>query len=231
MKQIKSLLVFVLCLLAIATNAQENRFTSKLDKYCKQLIQSYRAVPEERKQVLDLMANDLVDKRYIVFTCKTNSRRTVLLQVWAQTGFYYYGLADRNAFSIGDTVTPVYSGVANVLSEVGFYVSRLANADPNGYMISISKDFPESIVSSKAMLGTIDTTLGIVVNICDEKEPSGNAAKYSTVHLPYSSPTPFEKTVREKLKYKQLNHRIALEMLYLSYRIKELLKEAKQHQY
>lgn len=231
MKKNKCLLIFVLFLLAANVIAQQNRFSSKLDKYCKQVIQSYRTIPDERKQVLDLIAIDLVGKRYVIFTCKTNSRRTVLLQVWAQTGFYYFGLVDRNAFSIGDTVTPVYSGVANVLSDVGFYVSRLANADPDGYMISISKDFPESIVSSKSVVGTIDTTIGIVVNICEEREPTGIAAKYSTFHLPYSSPTPYEKTVREKLKYKQLNHRIAVEMLYLTYRIRELLKLANQHRY
>lgn len=224
-------LVFFVTICCTTCYAQENRFATKLDKYCKQVIQSFRTITHERKQVLDVMATELLSKHYVVFTCKTNSRRTVLLQVWAQTGFYYYGLIDRNAFSIGDTVTPIYSGVANVLSDVGFYVNKLANADPNGYMISISKDFPESIVSSKSMLGTIDTASGLVVNICDEKEPSGNVAKYSVVHLPYSSPTPYEKTFREKLKYKQLNHQIALEMLYLSSRIRELLKQVNQQRY
>ncbi|MCS6934890.1 MAG: hypothetical protein NZM35_07050 [Chitinophagales bacterium] len=205
--------------------AQEARFTKKLDKYCKSAVQSFRAINDERRSVLDKMANEMTVKRYVVFGCKTNSRRTVLLQVWAQTAFYYFGLYDRNAFSIGDTVTPVYEGVAEVLSETGFYVSKLANADPNGYLIAISRDYPESIVASKTTLGTLDTSIVLVVNICDEKEPAGLLSKFSIVHLPYASPVIYEETLREKARYRQLNRTIAVEMLYLAYRIRRQLIE------
>lgn len=196
-----------------------------LDKYCKTVIKEFRVIPAQRKVVLDDIAQQLAKKKYIVFTCKTNSRRTLMLQVWAQTAFYYYGVYGRYAFSLGDTITNVYPGVIDVLRESGFYCTNQKNAEPSQYVIAISKDFPINMLSSKDEVGTIDTAKGIVVNICFNEEESSIIANNGHVDLPYKSPTAFERTKREKQKYKVLNHQIALEMLYLGERTKAIVGE------
>ena len=116
---------FLLVLLFTAfqfTQAQENRFNSELDKFCKTSIKEFKNISKERKVVLDEMANQLARKKYVVFTCKTNSRRTLMLQVWAQTAFYYYSILGKYAFSIGDTITeealPTYESWLMMVDDV-----------------------------------------------------------------------------------------------------------------
>lgn len=218
------LLFIVVTLSQQCVQAQHNRFNSELDKFCKSVIKEFRAIPAGRKATLNDMAKQLAVKKYVVFTCLTNSRRTLMLQVWAQTSFYYYGLIGKNAFSIGDTVTSIYPGVGDVLSESGFYCASQVAGEPSRYVICINKEYPENILSSKKEVGTIDTTKGLVVNICFENEKMSTVASMTQIHLPYQSPTAFEKTPQEKQKYAALNHQIALEMLYLGAKTKELIE-------
>lgn len=206
-------------------HAQENRFNAELDKFCNLAIKDSGSIPAQRKQILQGVAHELSSKRFVVFTCNTNSRRTLMLQVWAQTAFYYYGLFGKYAFSIGDTITDVYPGVAGVLTEAGFTCSYLKSAEPNGYVIAINKDYPINILSSKNEVGTVDTTRGVVVNICMEAEEQGVNANLSHYHLPFQSPTVYEQTTREREKYRELNKQIAVEMLYLGQAIKLALLE------
>jgi len=205
--------------------AQEHRFNSELDKYCKTSIKDFRTIPSDRKAVLDDMAKQLSQKKYVVFACKTNSRRTLLLQVWAQTAFYYFGVQGKYAFSIGDTITSVYPGVAEELTESGFYCTNQKNVEPSRYVISISQEFPLNMLSSKNEVGTIDTAKGIIANICFDNEQSSIIGSKGHVNLPYQSPTIFEGTAQEKQKYRELNHQISVEMLYLADRTREIIYE------
>jgi hypothetical protein len=222
----KICLVLALQLMVVVAYCQEHRFNPKLDKYCKTVIKGFSVIAPERQLVLDNMARQLAAKKYVLFTCKTNSRRTLLLQVWAQTSLYYYGVFGKYAFSIGDTVTGVYPGVIKVLKASGFYCKEQQGM-PNRYVISVNEQFLLNMLSSKDALGTIDTSRGVIVNICSANEESGIAANNGHVNLPYQSPTAFEKKPQEKQKYRILNHQIALEMLYLARRTKELLNLSK----
>jgi len=217
-----SFLLFVLAI-CISTQAQEHRFNPNLDKYCKQIIkEQFRTISSERKIMLEDIARQLVRKKYILFACKTNSRRTVMLQVWAQTSLYYYGIFGKSAFSVGDTVTGVYEGVLSELSKSGFYCTKQKNTSPNQYVISISEEYPVNLLSSKNEIGSIDTAKGVIVSICSANEQSEIGTIQGHINLPYQSPQPYEKTAKEKGKYRTLNHQIAAEMLYVAEKVKEL---------
>jgi len=216
--------LFAFLMLHNLLQAQENRFNEKLDKFCRSAIQSFKTISPARKAILDNIALELSIKRYVVFVCNTNSRRTQLLQAWAQTSFYYYGLFDKHTFSIGDTVTPVHPRVAWVLENSGFYVNPLLNANPNGFMISINSEFPQNVLSSKNKVGTIDTTTVLVISICEDTEKPSHTIVQSSLHLPYQSPVLAENTIREKDKYRHLNYQIASEMLYLASRTREIAR-------
>jgi arsenate reductase len=224
MKNSFFLLIAVMCCLNLV-NAQHNRFNAELDKFCLEAINRFSSISSERKAVLNEIANEMTYKKYVVFTCGTNSRRTLLLQVWAQTAFYYYGLFGKYAFSAGSKVTDVYPGVAGILTEAGFTCNYLKSAQPNGYVISINKDYPMNILSSKSEVGTIDTTIGIVLHICMEGEAEDSSLSYFGAHLPYQTPKTFEQTAEERPKYRELNNQIACEMLYLALRVRTLLLE------
>ena len=217
----KKIISLFLLLIIHTAYAQQTRFNEKLDKFCVQSIKESETIPVDRKTMLDQIAKELSEKKYILFTCQTNSRRTILLQAWAQTSFIYYGLYNKFAFSIGDTVTAVYPEVADILRESGFTCNKLANENSNGYVISISEELPVNIVLSKDFLGTIDTAKGVVVSICYNGEHSNIASTLKHINLPYQSPTTFENTPEEKKKYTELNKQIACEMFYVAQKTKE----------
>jgi len=219
----KKLIIAFLLLTFKIGYSQQNHFNDALNKFCTESIKESAAIPAERKAILDKIAEELSQKKYILFTCHTNSRRTLLLQAWAQTSFIYYGLYHTFAFSIGDTATQVHPDVANVLKESGFTCTKITDESSNGYIISISEDLPINILLSKDHLGTIDTVKGVVVNICYAGEHSNIASTVKHINLPYQSPVVFENTPEEKKKYNELNKQIAAEMFYMTQKTKELI--------
>ncbi len=207
----------------LSATGQHIRFNADLDKFCKSSIAEFKTIHGDRKAELENIARQMVQKKYILFTCQTNSRRTILLQVWAQTAFYYYGLIDKLSFSVGDTVTPIYHGVADVLERSGFYCAAGSNTERNGYVVSVNRQFPENLLLSKTDIGTIDSTRGILVNICYGDEQSEIAATRGHEDLPYQSPAKYENTLQEKQRYMSLNRKIAIEMLYMASRMHALV--------
>ncbi len=222
----KKLFFSIFILACLSGHTQKISFNNELDLLCKTYSEEASVIPEERRATLDGIAKQLSKKKLILFTCRTNSRRTVMLQTWAQTSFYYYSLWDKIAFSIGDTITDVYPGVAETLSESGFICTPLENTESNGYIVTISYGY-ENIILSKKELGFIDTAKVSVVKICYGDETSDIAESHSHMGLPYQSPRPFENTPQEKQKYTELNRQIAIEMLYMAGRTKLFIAENK----
>jgi hypothetical protein len=75
----------------------------------------------------------------------------LLLQVWSQTAFYYYGL-NKSSFSIGDTISSIYPGLVTLFKESGFTYHEFGTEDPKGYIISINKKYPKNIIIPKNIL-------------------------------------------------------------------------------
>lgn len=70
-----------------STYAQQNNFNKKLYNFCTDALSQTSNIAADRKLLLDNLAAEMADKKYIMFTCKTNSRRTLLLQAWTQAAF------------------------------------------------------------------------------------------------------------------------------------------------
>ena len=221
----KKYLLAILILASQIGYSQDIRFSDELDKFCRQTKKEFASITLERKAMLNSIAEQLTIKKYIGFTCHTNSRRTMLLQTWAQTAFLFYGLNQKFAFSIGDVASDVYPEVVNVLQHSGFYYTAMEEVKPNGYVIYVGKDIPLEYMVSKTDFGTIDKDKTVVVNVCSSGEKSSVAANFPNIELAYQSPTVFEKTPEEKQKYEELNRQIAIEMLYLAKKTKDILAE------
>lgn len=205
--------------------SQQIRFNDELDEFCKTSIREYSSIPVERKAILENAAEMLSKKQYILFTCQTNSRRTLLLQVWAQTAFYYYGI-NKASFSIGDTISSIYPGLVNIFKESGFTYNEYRNEESKGFMISTSKKYPKNIIVPKKDLGKIDTSKVLLVSICFNGENSVLASNTPHLNIPFESPKIFEKTPNENQKYFVLNKQISIEMFYLAYKTKEILMKS-----
>jgi hypothetical protein len=206
--------------------AQQNHFNNNLYNFCTNALNQTSSISAERKVLLDNLAAEMVNKRHILFTCKTNSRRTLLLQAWAQAAFLYMGLFNKFALSAGDTITEIYPRIANVLISSGFYCRYAENGSDKGYIISINDEYPINIILSKNYFGVIDTSHIVIANICTTNEHSNIALSAKHYNLPYQSPSVFDKTEIEKIKYDELNQTIAIEMMYLAQKTKENLVKA-----
>jgi hypothetical protein len=216
----RTIIVVLLWLTSAIAVAQQNSFNKTLASFCAEALSKADSIAPARKQLLDNLAEEMTYKRYLMFTCKTNSRRTLLLQAWSQTAFIYMGLYNKFAISTGDTITEVYPEIANVLTASGFYCSKAVNGEEQGYLISVNKELPINIMLSKNYFGSIDTKHIVIANICGKNETSSIAATAKHFTLPYQSPLIYDGTAMEKIKYAELNKTIAIEMMYLAQQIK-----------
>lgn len=213
-------MVALLLLMSTVAIAQQNNFNKTLANFCAEALNKTNTISPARKLLLDNLAEEMTYKRYVMFTCKTNSRRTLLLQAWSQTAFIYLGLYNKFAISTGDTITEVYPEIANVLSTSGFYCSKAENGGEQGYLISVNNKLPINIMLSKNYFGAIDTKYIVIANICGPNESSNIASTTKHFNLPYQSPVVYDGTEIEKSKYAELNKTIAIEMMYLAQQIK-----------
>lgn len=214
-----------LTLFALATSlvafSQKLRFNKSLNRFCENTTKEFAHIPSDRREILDKLATEVAHKRNIIFTCRTNTRRTQLLQTWMQTAFYYYSIFNKMAFSYGDTVSEVYPEVISVLKKSGFTFSE-SSTKPRVYVFYISEQYQKHGIYPKAITGAIDTSKSLVVSICLAGEPVSSLSS-DAINLPYQSPTVFEKTPQEKQKYSDLNKQIAVEMLYLAEKARDII--------
>ncbi|MBN8702997.1 MAG: hypothetical protein J0M08_08025 [Bacteroidetes bacterium] len=200
--------------------SQQIAFNKELSNFCNTAISNSKKISKKRKAVLNNIAIELLEKKHIVYACKTNTRRTQLLQTWTQTAFYYYGVVDRIAFSYGDSIADIYPGVVDILKQSGFYYAE-SNTIPKGYTISLNNNAPEYIIAPKNTLGKINSETTILINICSSGETFADQ-KMSYLKLPYKTPTEFEAKKNEQEKYMELNKTIATEMFYMVSKLLEL---------
>lgn len=200
--------------------AQNIRFNKNLNKFCETALKDTAKISPERKKILHDLAATMANKKAIVFTCKTNTRRTQLLQTWAQTSFYYYSILNKTAFSIGDTLSEIHPTTVKVLKKSGFILSE-SRTKPKAYVFFVGeKMFTHAIYPKKILKATTDEHT-LIVSICFEGEPN-SAIGTNAISLPYESPKKFDNSPEEEAMYIQLNKQIATEMLFLGNAIAEL---------
>ncbi|WP_136482124.1 arsenate-mycothiol transferase ArsC [Cognatitamlana onchidii] len=112
-------------------------------------------VPEERKKVLQPLIDYIIEKEKdnapisLNFICTHNSRRSHLSQIWAQTMAAYYGVKQVNCYSGGTEATAMFPKVGETLSNQGFQILKLSEAENPVYAIKFSENAPAVIAFSK----------------------------------------------------------------------------------
>lgn len=215
--------IFFLLLISVSlfSSAQKIRFGKKLQQFCEKSVASYATIPNDRKTALDNIASDLAKKNNITFTCKTNTRRTQLLQTWMQTAFYFYGIETKTAWSFGDTVSEIAPGVINVLKKTGFGIGK-TNTKPAVWIFNIGNKITSYAIYPKVIKTAMSDKDYSIVSICNSNETSLSTTS-NALSLPYESPVAAEKAGKEIEKYSELNRQIATEMLYLAEKTKQLM--------
>ena len=183
-------------------------------------------VLDNRAFVLNEIANYIYKKisenkvPKLNFICTHNSRRSQFCQFWATFFSYYYNIKCE-VFSGGTLETEVNKAVINNIKNYGFNISfvelnnpvysiKLKNQNLGNYFSKLYHDFKNPKSKFAAIMTCSDAE-----NNCPLVK--GAEIKFS---LQYEDPKKYDGTKIEKTEYKKTSEKIASEMNYLFYKIK-----------
>jgi arsenate reductase len=187
------------------------------------------SVPNERTEVLkpliDYIQNKVNSKEEIRlnFICTHNSRRSHLSQIWAQTMAFHYGIQNIFCYSGGTEATAMFPKVAETLTNQGFEIQKLSEAQNPVYAVKFDKNQHPIICFSKAYFDDFNpkSKFGAIMtcNNADEGCPMvfGAEARFP---IKYDDPKAFDGTDLMNEKYTERSLQIASEMYYVFSQIK-----------
>jgi hypothetical protein len=194
-----------------------------LASYCSTLPSEFNQIPEERKAELLEISQFVAEKRAshlpadLNFVCTSNSRRSHMAQIWAQTAAHFYGLDSVWTFSGGTEETRVHKNTIAALGRVGFELSSNRQADNPIWLVTIGKGNAWAIFSKKYDHGTNPKKGFGAVMVCSEADkscPSVAGADFR-LGLPYEDPKLFDGTALQDKKYDERCRQIAREMFFV----------------
>jgi len=112
-------------------------------------------ISEERKAILSPLVaylNDKIKTKKSIrlnLICTHNSRRSHLSQIWAQTMAAYYNVDNVSCYSGGTEATAMFPKVGEILTNQGFKIDKLSDAENPVYSVKFSENEPSVIAFSK----------------------------------------------------------------------------------
>ena len=180
---------------------------------CDTLSKQFGLIPEERKMQLQIIANYIRSKKEenrtvnLVFICTHNSRRSIFGQIWAAVAARFYGVSLVKTFSGGTMETAFHPNAIQALRSVGFEITtEMVNSNPH-YSVS---DAPNNPSNNFAAI--------LTCSHAEENCPFISGADLR-IGLTYDDPKDFDGTALQNQKYVERSNQIALESLYLFYKI------------
>ena len=205
----------------MALNNTLHDFVSQLDT---------DAIPQERKQILDLLSGYIqkkVNKKESIrlnFICTHNSRRSHLSQVWAQTLAHHFGVRNLSCYSGGTEATALFSMVATTLANTGFEVQMLSEGKNPVYAIKFAENEHPVICFSKTMDDAFNPTSDFAaIMTCSQADEGCPFVPGAEKRIPitYDDPKAFDNTPQQAEKYSERSKQIATEMCYIVSKIKK----------
>lgn len=187
-------------------------------------------VPNERKEVLQPLIGYVQDKVNfneeirLNFICTHNSRRSHLSQIWAQTMAFHFGIQNIYCYSGGTEATAMFPKVAETLTNLGFEIQKLSEAQNPVYALKFDKNQHPIICFSKRYDDTFNpkNNFGAIMtcNNADEGCPIvlGAEARFA---IKYDDPKAFDGTNIMNEKYTERSLQIASEMYYVFSQLKK----------
>jgi len=180
--------------------------TSSISERRLQILQRFTALLSD-----ELKSNQVVKLNFI---CTHNSRRSHLVQVWAQTLANYFGL-NMQCFSGGTEATAVYPMVTKTLRKQGFGIGELKRPKNPLYYLKSGENAQPLVLFSKTYDDPFNPKNGYTaVMTCadaDENCPIVLGAKHRFA-LTYDDPKTFDGTAQAQAKYLERSTQMATEL-------------------
>lgn len=187
------------------------------------------SVPNERKEVLQPLIEYIQNKVNankeirLNFICTHNSRRSHLSQIWAQTMAFHFGVQNIVCYSGGTEATAMFPKVAETLTNQGFEIQKLTEAQNPVYAVKFDENQLPIICFSKTYFDEFNpkNNFGAIMtcNNADEGCPMvlGAEARFP---IKYDDPKAFDGTDVVNEKYAERSLQIASEMFFVFSQIK-----------
>lgn len=189
----------------------------------KNIIESFHAIPEKRKEIL-IKLKAFIKKKIeenktaeIIFVCTHNSRRSHMSQLWAQAAASYYRIPHVHCFSGGTEETAFNPRSVKTMQKAGFEITQITQGDNPLYQVLIDdKSQPVMGFSKKFSHESNPQKDFCAVMTCtdaDEACPFVPGAE-ARISLPYLDPKKSDDTAMEAETYAARSIEIAREMFY-----------------
>jgi arsenate reductase (thioredoxin) len=208
----------------------ESPFYSPLQHYITSVVQEYKLIPDERKEVLRKLVSYIQSGLQtqlpvrLLFICTHNSRRSHLSQLWAQTAASYFGIPGLETYSGGTEVTAFNVRAVNALRKAGFSIEETGDKSNPVYEVKFRKDMAPLKLYSKTYdaAGNPKEHFAAIMTCsqADEACPfiSGAGAR---IAIAYEDPKQADETPREEAVYDERTRQIAREMLFVMSQVKQ----------
>ncbi|WP_192812797.1 low molecular weight phosphatase family protein [Pedosphaera parvula] len=195
-----------------------------LRPYVQEVANELGMVSAERRVMLDAIATNVASQlrsgkeAQLTFICTSNSRRSHMSQIWAQTAAYYYGLNDVHAFSGGTQATACNCRTVAVMRRVGFTIEDATTGDNPVYLVRYAQDRPPIRAYSKRYNADANPKRDFIAlmtcSVADKTCPlvEGAISRYA-IH--YADPRVCDDTPTETTAYNERCREIAREMFYI----------------
>ncbi|MDT0605872.1 protein-tyrosine-phosphatase [Croceitalea sp. F388] len=191
-----------------------------------QTVQSLNidSISVERKEVLlglvDYLKTKIRNNEAINlnFICTHNSRRSHLSQIWAQVIANYLGINNISCYSGGTEATAMFPKVGETLSNQGFKILKLSDAQNPVYAIKFSEKEHPVICFSKTYDDTFNPTSGFgAIMTCDSANEACPMVMGAENRFPitYEDPKKFDDTPQQTEKYLERSIQIATELYFV----------------
>ncbi len=224
LKSTISILLFAMCFSFISFKSSKVEFYKKLKKYCHSLPGEFNQIPEERKKELIEIGDYIIEQQLakkssrLLFICTSNSRRSHMAQIWAQSATFYYGLDSIWTFSGGTEATRVHPNTVSALRRCGFSVTTSTADDNPTYFVTAGNTLGQWAIFSKKYNNIINPKsnfcAAMVCSEADKSCPSVDGADLR-VGLPYEDPKYYDGTPSQDQKYDERCRQIAREMFFM----------------
>ena len=196
---------------------------TKLRNTIDQLIQHFDHIPQERKELLqevaeyigsELRQNDSVKLNFI---CTHNSRRSHLSQIWTQTAAAHYGIGGVQTFSGGTEATAFNPRAVAAVERAGFHVKNPGGDNPK-YKVKYAEDSEPMTCFSKTFDDpsnpSQDFAAIMTCSDADENCPFVPGTSFRKA-VTYRDPKESDGTDQEKETYDERCLQIGREMFYM----------------
>lgn len=187
-------------------------------------------ISSERKEVLlplieyiqEKVANNQIIR--LNFICTHNSRRSHLSQVWAQAMATYFNIDRVYSYSGGTEATAMFPMAAKTLSNQGFKIQKLSDANNPVYAIKHAENEAPIIGFSKTFDSEFNPQSNFAAILTCSSADEGCpfiAGAEKRIPITFEDPKAFDNTPQQAEKYLERSIQIATELFYVFNEIKK----------